>query len=176
MAVRDDATGRISEPLLMRTAAADARHSIAWRASEYTFDVDFLQVGERLFCAIRLSKLTLCQGRLGTNIGKPQKTNVFSQNHDAADRRTLALYIQQSGAINETCYSGFAPGAAHCNSRGGQCIEKLQSVCAAERGNGFDCMRCADSHRAELLRYENASFAPFYTKNDRFTKAGSGQT
>ena len=75
----------------------------------------------------------------------------FLQNHDAADSRTLPLYLQYSGAINESCYSGFAPGAVHCNSHGGLCIDKLSTLCAEERGNGFECMRCADRYRAQLL-------------------------
>ena len=114
--VRDEATGAVSEPLTMRTAAAGSRHTVAWRASEYTFDVDFLQ------------------------------------NHDAADARTLPIYLQYSGAINESCYSGDPthPGSVQCNSNGPACIEKLSTLCAAERGNGFACMACADAHRAEI--------------------------
>ena len=75
----------------------------------------------------------------------------FLQNHDAAQAKTLPLYIQYDGAVNETCYSGFAPGAAHCNGRGPACIEKLETLCGAERASGWPCMRCADGHRAELL-------------------------
>ena len=56
--VRDDTTGAVSDPLIMRTAAPGAMHTTAWRISEYTFDVDFLQ------------------------------------NHDAAEAKTLPLYIQ----------------------------------------------------------------------------------
>ena len=41
--VRDDSTGAVSDPLRMRTAALHAMHTVAWRISEYTFDVDFLQ-------------------------------------------------------------------------------------------------------------------------------------
>ena len=74
--VRDERTGAVSHPLRMRTSArpSDAMHTVAWRISEYTFDVDFLQ------------------------------------NHDAADARTLPLYVMNSGAINESCYSGFVQG------------------------------------------------------------------
>ena len=113
--VRDEVTGSVSDPLVMRTAAPNSRYTDAWRISEYTFDVDFLQ------------------------------------NHDAGDNQTLPLYVQYSGAINESCYSGFAAGADKCNSLGGACIDKLSSLCAAERGNGFSCMKCADRHRSQLL-------------------------
>lgn len=37
-----DAAGRVSEPLRARTAAIGALHTTAYRISEYTFDVDFL--------------------------------------------------------------------------------------------------------------------------------------
>lgn len=43
VAVRDEATGIISEPLLMRTAAPGVIYTAPYRISEYTFDVDFLQ-------------------------------------------------------------------------------------------------------------------------------------
>ena len=43
VAVRDGTSGRVSEPLMMRTCAVGALHVRAYRASEYSFDVDFLQ-------------------------------------------------------------------------------------------------------------------------------------
>jgi len=131
--VRDEATGSLSETLVMRTSSIGARHSVAWRASE---------------CKCHsLIALTSLNKQL-----PPDTFDVdFLQNHDAADSRTLPLYLQYSGAINESCYSGFAPGAAHCNSHGGLCIDKLSTLCAEERGNGFECMRCADRYRAQLL-------------------------
>jgi hypothetical protein len=42
VAVRD-AAGQMSEPLRARTAAAGALHTVAYRISEYSFDVDFLE-------------------------------------------------------------------------------------------------------------------------------------
>lgn len=41
--VRDDTSGAISEPLLMRTAAPGVIYTAPYRISEYTFEVDFLQ-------------------------------------------------------------------------------------------------------------------------------------
>jgi len=41
--VRDEHSGTTSEPLRMRTASASALHAMAYRISEYTFDVDFLE-------------------------------------------------------------------------------------------------------------------------------------
>ena len=41
--VRDDATGEVSDPERMRTSAVGAMHVAAYRISEYTMDVDFLE-------------------------------------------------------------------------------------------------------------------------------------
>ena len=41
--VRDDATGEVSDPERMRTATVGAMHVAAYRISEYTMDVDFLE-------------------------------------------------------------------------------------------------------------------------------------
>ena len=41
--VRDAATGEVSDPLLMRTSTVGAMHVAAYRISEYTMDVDFLE-------------------------------------------------------------------------------------------------------------------------------------
>ena len=41
--VRDEATGEVSDPLRMRTSSVGAVHVSAYRISEYTMDVDFLE-------------------------------------------------------------------------------------------------------------------------------------
>ena len=41
--VRDDATGEVSDPERMRTSTVGAMHVAAYRISEYTMDVDFLE-------------------------------------------------------------------------------------------------------------------------------------
>ena len=41
--VSDGASGLLSEPLVLRTSAVGALHTRAYRASEYSFDVDFLE-------------------------------------------------------------------------------------------------------------------------------------
>jgi hypothetical protein len=106
-----DARGRQSEPLRMRTAAAGALHTTAYRISEYQFDVDFLE------------------------------------NHDGcADRLAMAAYVQNNGAMNESAMERYEGGSWSMDA----CLAALEHACPAERGNSFECMGCADRHRAAI--------------------------
>lgn len=106
-----DARGGQSEPLRMRTAAVGTLHTMAYRISEYNFDVDFLE------------------------------------NHDGCgDRRAMAAYVQNGGAMNESAIERYEGGSWSMDA----CLGALEHVCPAERGNSFECMACADRHRAAL--------------------------
>ena len=106
-----DASGRLSEPLQMRTAAPGAQHVTAYRISEYQFDVDFLE------------------------------------NHDGASLGAMPAYVQNGGAMNESAIERYAGGNWSMDA----CLTDLGALCPDERGSSFECMGCADRHRAALL-------------------------
>eukprot|EP01052_Picozoa_sp_SAG31_P044076 SAG31_NODE_7557_length_1655_cov_1.075835_1_plen_363_part_10 len=108
--VRDERTGRVSDPLMMRTKVPGAMYTPAYRISEFADSVDFLE------------------------------------NHDAASKGSMPLYIQNGGGYDERDGEKNAGG----NHTMDMCLETMAELCPTERGNAFHCMACADKHRAAV--------------------------
>ena len=70
----------------------------------------------------------------------------FLQNHDAANRLAMPVYVQNYGGRNETAAAGQLPPGSSMD----ECLAALEAACGPVRGGSFGCMACADEHRDKV--------------------------
>lgn len=138
------AMGRVGRsPALMRWEPAQQQHRHRLRnlPSGAAFDVAVRMKGGPTSDALRLR--TLAPGALYTTAFRISEFTFdpdFLENHDAASKLSMPIYVQNHGGVNESEYATGPGGLDGC----GAGMEKL---CPGMRGDSFACMKCADAHR-----------------------------
>ena len=131
MVIRDDTSGVVSDPLLMRTASPGVLYTKAYRISEYSFD------GANSVALLHLLRADANDITSGAAVD-------FLDNHDTGSKESIPLYVQNGGGYSELDGEKSAADG-HGNHTMDECLKTLESLCPPEeyRGTAFNCTACA---------------------------------